>query len=149
MNEKRTHRRWRLFADMKLQGSLLLRTAFYWMGCQALMVCTVLAFQWLTEDTSNAWDLMIPGIVVTSLCLPIVLFDLIVFSNRYAGPMLQISRWINGNADGKSVKGVRFREGDFFPGLDEKLNKINSMLHEDNVAHDEQREISSTTTTSV
>jgi signal transduction histidine kinase len=128
-------RRFRVVADLKLQGSLCLRVAIYWIICQCAFVATILGFSGLeamgepTEVVQTPWRFLIPAIVVSSFLLPVVLLDLLVFSNRFAGPLVRFRRYLKQLAGGKIPDHeLRFRHKDELGDLSVNINKLQERL---------------------
>ena len=126
--KKKQNQRWRLIADVRLQGLLCVRLAVYWMVCQATMVGTISAMSILTSGSttgsSSGNHFIIPALTVSSLVFPILLFDMLLFSNRFAGPMVSFRRQLRRFAkNGKSDR-IKFRSGDFYQDISDNYNKI-------------------------
>ncbi len=122
MKEKR-NKRWRLIADLQIQGRLSLRLGIYWIACQMVMVATIFGFAFLT-NSSGAGAAIFPALVASTLFLPIMLLDLIVFSNRFAGPMLTLRRALKQLAQSNSSEEIKFRDGDFYQDMENDFNIV-------------------------
>ena len=71
---------------------------------------------------------MITSVVV----LPVALLDLIVFSNRFAGPILNFRKRFDKLAKNGVVEELRFRPGDYYPELQDNFNRVCEQLaHQD------------------
>ena len=130
---RKQNRRYRLIADVKLQGLLIVRVIAYWFTCQLMMVGTMLGFAFLqgpSEGISAAVKtLMVPAIFVSAMVLPIAIFDMLVFSNRFAGPMLNFRRKFRELAQEGTTGHVHFRAGDYYPDLRENFNQLLDQLN--------------------
>ena len=122
-------KRFRLFADAKLQSSLCLRVACYWLICQATLSVTLLAL--LSFETASAanstgspWRLIIPGLLASLVVLPLVLLDLLLFSNKFAGPMVRFRRYLRELNQGQEHGPIHFRRGDYYLDLCEQFNRF-------------------------
>ena len=60
--------------------------------------------------------------------LPVLLYDLAKYSNRFAGPVYRLQRNLNALAEGQSVAPMSFRENDYWQALAESFNKVASRL---------------------
>jgi hypothetical protein len=70
------------------------------------------------------WDRY--GIVAISLAslVPFFCLDLILWSHRFAGPMVRIRRSVHDLADGKAVPPIRLRANDYWTDLADDLNLV-------------------------
>lgn len=125
-------RRYRFLADWKLQGNFCLRISFYWLACQVALVATILGFLALEGQPrvgeGSPWSFIVPAIVASSLLLPIVLLDIMRFSNRFAGPLVRLRKSMQMLAEGKSVTELHFRPGDYLNELSTQFNEIRARI---------------------
>jgi hypothetical protein len=124
-------RRRQLLVDAKLQGALVLQVTLYWFYC--LLTVAMLALIWIVfikRPLSSAdlfqelWMSCGPALLGSVLLLPLVLLDCVRVSNRFAGPMLRISREMKALAEGKVSRSVQLREGDFWLEFAEDWNQV-------------------------
>ena len=123
--------RTRMMVDPKLQGALLVRTVMYWVLCvTVVMVLAGLQAVWssngapgpvLLSRTVLAFG---PALIASLLVLPMVAFDSVRFSNKFAGPMHRLKRLARDLADGKPVEPVNFREEDYWKELADQFNRL-------------------------
>ena len=130
---KRRDRRWRLMADVKIQGWLCVRVIIYWMSFQLCMSATMVAMALLLDGSTQSssasiWNFLIPGLIVSALILPIALLDLLFFSNRFAGPMLNFRRTLQQLNDGGTPAEFRIRKDDFCADFCEQLNQLRTKV---------------------
>lgn len=130
-----TKRRSKHFIDRHVQGALLFRAARYWV-LSLTMVAGLTVLGWLfvwpgIPSVVADWGQLAPlgqvlglGLVVTVLLLPVVLYDLSKLSNRFVGPIFRLRRSMNDLADGKPVKPIRFRDGDYWQDVAEAFNRV-------------------------
>ena len=136
MKTKR-NRRWRLLADLQLQSQMLLRIAVYWIACQTIMTITIVGFYFLQEGGNasasvSIGSLLIPSLTVSVLFLPLVLFDFLAFSNRFAGPLFNFRQKFKQLAETGQVSELFFRKGDYLLDLQENFNLLRKQLRIDN-----------------
>ena len=74
-----------------------------------------------------------PALFVSSLALPLALFDLILFSNRFAGPMLNFRRKFNELVEHETAETMHLRHGDFYPDLAENFNKLRDKIQSEKI----------------
>ncbi len=127
--KKRKNKRWRLVVDVKIQLLLCARIVVYWMVCQITMIAAILGYAVLldgstSDSTGSLWRLLIPALTVSSLMLPIMLFDMVAFSNRFVGPIFNFRRKFKQFVEQGSADEMTFRNKDFFPDLCDNFNKL-------------------------
>jgi signal transduction histidine kinase len=72
----------------------------------------------------NIWQIIGPAVVVSLLVLPIAMFDMLVYSNKFAGPLLRFRRNFGELARGEEVRQIHFRPGDLLNDLSENYNTL-------------------------
>ncbi len=132
MKNKR-NKRWRLFADVRLQGLMIVRMAIYWIFCQIALVGTILAMSSLAEGTGESTSMVemhfiIPALTVSTFVFPLFVFDMLVFSNRFTGPIVNLRRKMKQLADNDTCEELSFRKGDYFMDLAQQFNQIREKL---------------------
>ncbi len=129
----RTH----LLADCRVQGALVVRVVHYWLMC--LLTMTLLLLGWaivtkpirpLNAHLTALWTLYGPAAVASLALLPLVAFDLLRLTNRFAGPMFRLRRSLHDLAQGKPVAAIRFRQGDFWQEFADDFNTIAARVQE-------------------
>lgn len=130
-NKPPTHVRKRLFVDPKVQGTLLLRVAVYWVGCTGAIALLLLCWHTLTgpariaySQLDDLWFHYGPVLVASLLTLPLVLIDLLRVSNRFTGPLLRVRRSMRQLARGEHVAPITLRDGDFWHDFAEEFNAL-------------------------
>ena len=63
------------------------------------------------------------ALLIAFALLPVFVYDVIKMSNRFAGPISRLRVTLTDIADGKDVKPLNFREGDFWNEISVKFNK--------------------------
>ena len=129
----------RYFVDRKLQGALLMRTLGYWCFCvlatgMVLLCWTVatgpyrpfLSYFSLHELVQQHGAVLLASIVL----LPILLLDVLITSNRFAGPLYRLRRSIRALAAGEHVQPVVFRDGDFWHDMADEFNALADYVDE-------------------
>ncbi len=132
---KSPRRRFRLFTDWDIQGKILVRVGVAWMACQFIMVATILGFLALegtdasqVTATSSHWRFLVPAIVASSVVFPIVMLDMLVFTNKFTGPLRRFRSQLQSLAEGKPVSALHFRPGDLVTDLSVNFNEIQTAL---------------------
>ncbi|MEX2170435.1 MAG: hypothetical protein WD851_14060 [Pirellulales bacterium] len=131
----KTFKRKRLFVDSPVQGRLLCRVVLYW--CLAVAIMGTLAAVQVAIETRHApFSLVVnrtllafgPSLIAAVVMLPLILFDVLRFSNKFAGPMHRLRREMKRLAGGESCAPINFREGDFWYDLAEQFNRLAERL---------------------
>jgi hypothetical protein len=128
-------KRTRLFIDPQVQGRLLCRVVLYW--CMAVAIMGTLAAVQVAIETRHAPSSVVinrtllafgPSLIAAVLLLPVILFDALRFSNKFAGPMHRLRREVKRLADGDSYAPIDFRKGDFWYDLAQEFNRLADKL---------------------
>ncbi len=119
------------FVDRRVQGVLVARAALYWVYCLLAVLTFVTlwtAFQQKPESSSQlfgtVWANLAPALLAAFLLLPLVLVDLVRFSNRFAGPALRLRRALQDLAAGDRVEPIQFRHNDFWQEFADSFNTL-------------------------
>jgi hypothetical protein len=129
------HVRRHLFVDPKVQSALAARVVFYWLAC--LVSMTLLLFCWRIVSSPSAsfaahlralWLNYGPALAVSALLLPLVIIDVIRFSNRFVGPLLRLRRSLRELARGEDVAPLQFRDSDFLRELAGEFNAVRAKV---------------------
>lgn len=126
-----------LLIDESVQGALLRRTALY-CGCSAVYFITILIFtesitypdQSISQSVLHCMDEIIywaPGLLLMS---PLVLYDLLTLTNRFAGPVFRLQREMQRLIDCEPTSPLTFREGDYWTEMAVAFNKIRDEMLE-------------------
>ena len=121
----------RFFIDYRVQGALIVRVVLYWLMCLLTMMFLLLGWGMiagpvrpLSAHLTELWGVYGPAAVASLLLLPVVIFDLVRLSNRFAGPMFRLRRSMHDLAQGRPVPALRFRQGDFWQEFADDFNTI-------------------------
>jgi hypothetical protein len=134
MTKGRRHQR---FADRKIQGALLAHTAIYWFYC--LFSVTLVSVCWIiftkppessAELFTQLWLNCGPALLGSALLLPLVLFDCLRLSSRFAGPMVRMQRVMRELAAGETPPEFSLRPGDYWTEFAENMNIVMKRLRE-------------------
>jgi hypothetical protein len=124
-------KRKRIFVDPKVQGSLVLRVAFYWLVCLITITLMILCWRILTGPArlfythiTDMWYFFGPALVASFVLLPLVVVDVVRLSNRFVGPLVRLRAAMRALARGEDVRPIRFREGDFWQEFAEEFNTL-------------------------
>ena len=134
MNAKRKQRlRRHFFVDPSIQGALILRIVVYWTTSMVAMAAMILCWRIETGTPATLWSRLGetafycgPIVIVSLLLLPLVVVDMIRFSNRFVGPLLRLRRSMRQLARGQRVEPIEFRRKDLWRELAADFNAIAS-----------------------
>jgi nitrogen fixation/metabolism regulation signal transduction histidine kinase len=129
--------RTQLWVDTKVQGGLLMRVVLYWLLMEFLMGALAASQVALTAGQAEFAVLLNrvlyafgPALLSSFILLPLVMFDVVRFSHRFAGPMGRLRREVKQIADGEPTEPIRFREGDFWYDLATEINRLGEEVRE-------------------
>lgn len=120
----------RLFVD-EIQRRIIVKTILQWyfyMSAILLVVC--LGSAWLNPHTLaikhvfSAFVYFSPGVIASIILLPLVIYDMLVSTNKVAGPIYRLRKEMRTVIDGEEVNQLKFREGDAFQELAEDFNEL-------------------------
>jgi hypothetical protein len=124
-------RRTAFFVDPKAQRAFLARIAAYWFLCLVASGTSLVAWMLLTggprvlfQPLAEFWPQFAPAVVVSSLMLPILMFDCVRLTNRFAGPMFRVRREMRNLANGIPTHSIHLRTGDFWMGFVAEFNAV-------------------------
>lgn len=123
------------FVDRTVQGTLLLAAARYWL-VSLFVVGAVTVLGWIfvapgleqlvqiRSQLPAFFTMLLVSIVAATLVLPVILFDLMKLTNRFAGPIYRLQRVMREAAAGIPVEPLEFRDGDYWPELAHTFNEL-------------------------
>ena len=146
-------KRFRVFVDKRVQGALARRVTLYWVICLWGTFCVLAGFPiivtWLAgiqyapsagELLHTAWLRFWPTLVASAFMLPIIVWDVMRVSHRFAGPMIRLRHAMRDLADGKEVSQVTFRGGDHWTEFADHFNRLNERIRHIEQPRDEVSE---------
>lgn len=130
-------KRRKLFVDSEVQGALLFRTVLYWFFLLTATSLIMLCVSAIREPGDSLFAyyanfLEQHGILAfaTLILLPIVLYDVLATSNRFAGPLFRMRRALRDLAAGKHVEPIQFRDKDFWREIAQEFNAVAAYVEE-------------------
>jgi HAMP domain-containing protein len=129
----------RYYIDSQLQGALLMRTLGYWCFCVLATGMVLLLWQvatgphrpFLSYFSLHEILQRHSAVVAASIVLlPILLLDVLMTTNRFAGPLYRLRRSMRALAAGEHVQPVEFRDGDFWHEVADEFNAVAAYVDE-------------------
>lgn len=124
-------RRSTFFIDREVQGSLLLRTAIYWLFCLLSVILMLICWMAYSGPPRRFIDLASeilyrygPALVASLMLLPVVLMDVLRVSNRFVGPVMRLRNALRTLASGKPAPPLNFRDDDYWRELATDFNHL-------------------------
>jgi len=125
------HKRRQLFVDASVQGAVLRRVVVYWFVGMAVVFLGLLCYR-ITSGPArpfythldDMWFHYGPVFIATLLMLPVVAYDCVRLTHRFAGPMFRMRRAMKTLAQGKTTHPVHFRDNDFWRDFAEDFNAL-------------------------
>jgi len=125
------YQRNKFFVDASVQGALIVRTFMYWLMCLTTLTIWLVGWRVLTEPADlfanhlvAVWSQFGPAAIASLLLLPIVIFDIVRMSHRFAGPMFRMRRDVRNVLQGETIDELRLRDDDYWQEFANDLNKI-------------------------
>jgi hypothetical protein len=132
------HYRRRLFVDPKVQGALLVRTVLYYIYSLLTVSLMVLCWRVLTNPVQpfathlqEMWQQFGPAVIASLLVVPLMVFDTLRLSNRFAGPLVRLRRSIQELAKGQEVPPIYFRGHDFWQQFADDFNALSTCVRDE------------------
>ncbi len=128
-------KRRRLFVDRAIQGALVIRVLMYWVLCVSIIGLGIYCVNKTANRTIDNQAVINqtlvqfgPALIAAVLMLPVIIYDTIRISNRFAGPVLRLRRAWRNLAQGELGDPVKFREKDFWQDLADEYNQVRLLV---------------------
>jgi hypothetical protein len=123
-------KRVRRYVDRKVQGGLLVRMAIHWGLFFFTSAFAYVVIQAIASPSGNSFlQRMQSALTVFSLLgllmltlVPAFMLDIIRFSNRFAGPMVRLRRFMKELGEAGDAPALKFRDDDFWSELAKDFN---------------------------
>lgn len=131
-------KRKQLLVEPRVQVPLIRHVVIYWFCTAATVEFLNLTRQialgpqqasfWDYLFNDNSQQAMIRLAIGSLLVLPLVIWDMLRLSNRFAGPIFRMRRTLRNVAANGAVENVRLRDGDYWGDFAQELNAALAML---------------------
>jgi hypothetical protein len=123
-------KRARKYVDRNVQGGLLTRMAIHWgvfffssafayIVVQAIVSPNGTSFLQRVQNSITEFSLL--GLLMLTL-MPAFLLDVVRFSNRFAGPVVRLRRFLRELGENGEVPPLKFRDDDFWMEIAKEFN---------------------------
>ncbi|MCA9167740.1 MAG: hypothetical protein KDB23_08730 [Planctomycetales bacterium] len=120
--------RQQLMLDQSVQGGLIGRVTSYWLCCLGSVIISSLCWSiWTEGSTADPWTVigrLLPGLLGSLMVLPLVLADILRFSNRFVGPIFNLRNALKRIQLGDDVPPLEPRRNDFWGDLTWRVNQL-------------------------
>jgi hypothetical protein len=127
--------RQQLLIDSNVQGPVLCRTALYSAACAVYFIVILIFTESMASPGRNFGEAIVhcfdeavywaPGLL---LLLPLVAYDMLKLTNRFAGPIFSLRREMQRLAIGQSERRLSFRDGDYWTEMADEFNVLRDEL---------------------
>jgi hypothetical protein len=121
--------------DREVQGSLVFRTALYWLFCLFSVSLMLICWETYTGPRRSFFELSAelvqrygPALLASLVLLPIAMMDVVRFSNRFVGPVVRMRNALRVLAKGESIPPLQFRDNDFWREMAVDVNQVAGRL---------------------
>jgi hypothetical protein len=124
-------RRRKKFIDSAVQGALIRRIVLHWLVFFTIAFFTLPLWQLMRGGEflkpfailmMDSWAESAPVFAILIALLPLFVWDTVVLSNRFAGPVYRLHTTIRKLTAGEEVPPIRLRKGDFWTKLADDFN---------------------------
>lgn len=129
--------RQQLLIDEKVQGALLQRAGFYSVACALYFIVILIFAEFMSHQDVSFGDAILgcfgeaiywlPGLL---LMVPMIAYDMLKQTNRFAGPAFRLRREMQRLIAGESDRPLNFRDDDYWTEMADEFNQIREELLE-------------------
>jgi hypothetical protein len=130
-------KRARKYVDRNVQGGLLTRMAIHWgvfffssafayIVVQAIVSPNGTSFLQRVQNSITEFSLL--GLLMLTL-MPAFLLDVVRFSNRFAGPIVRLRRFLRELGENGEVPPLKFRDDDFWMEIAKEFNVCRERIY--------------------
>lgn len=129
-------KRARMYVDKNVQGGILTRVAIHWGLFFFTTAFAYIVIQAIVAPTGSTFvsrlqgaltEFTILGFLMLSL-LPAFMLDFVRFSNRFAGPIVRLRRFLRELGENGDVPPLKFRDDDFWVDVAKEFNVCRERL---------------------
>ena len=130
-------KRARKYVDRNVQGGLLTRMAIHWgvffftSACAYTVVQAIVSpngTSFLQRVQNSITEFSLLGLLMLTL-MPAFLLDVVRFSNRFAGPIVRLRRFLRELGENGEVPPLKFRDDDFWAEIAKEFNACRGRVY--------------------
>ena len=126
------------FSDKGIQKGLCIRVALYWFASQLVTLGVVAGMVYLERGSfSNSFRFVLPAMIMGAIAVPLAISDMLCFSNRFAGALLNFRRKFRAMADGGPTEKLTLRPNDFLHDICYDYNRLRDRLEDQSGVEEE------------
>ena len=130
--EQRCLKRRKKYLVDDVQSALLKHMMLSWIAVFGVIASVLLAVEsykggfalGFYECLAAMWRHNAALVIALSILAPMMAYDSVRISHRFAGPMVSFRRAVNNLGNGESVDPIRFRKNDYWHDLAESFNRV-------------------------
>jgi signal transduction histidine kinase len=130
-------KRTRKFIDPEVQTAIIKRILTYWFsGIMFILMPLTLTSTLMRPDihiVSHFFNVVThywPILLMMFLLLPLAVYDVNRFSNRFVGPIYRVRKELEKFEESGKLETIKFRENDYWQDLATQLNSLSSRINE-------------------
>jgi hypothetical protein len=129
-------RRTIFLVDRQVQGSLVARTALYWLFCLFSVSLMLICWESYSGPPRSFFALLTdlfhrygPALLASLILLPIAMMDVVRLSNRFVGPVVRLKESLRALCAGERIQPLHFRDNDFWREMAGDINNLAARLN--------------------
>lgn len=116
-------------ADKPIQGGLCIRVAIYWLASQFVTLAVVSGVFYLQNGNfDDSFRFLVPALIAGLITLPLAVSDMLCFSNRFAGALLNFRRKFHKLSLGQPSEKLVLRPNDLLQDIGNDYNQLRDRL---------------------
>ncbi|MCC6507857.1 MAG: hypothetical protein IT423_02030 [Pirellulaceae bacterium] len=127
--------RQKVWIDQHVQGVLVGRVILYWSGILLYFGLSIGCYQWwqnpewtMAQHMGAMFEQVGPCLPTLFLLLPLVIFDIVRLSNRFAGPIYRLRTHLKELNQNSNTCPLHFRDDDYWQQLADPINTMQLKL---------------------
>jgi len=125
------------FIDPEVQTAIIKRIVTYWLaGIMFILMPLTLSNTWMQPDVhivSHFTSVVMqywPILLMMFLLLPLAVYDVNRFSNRFVGPIYRLRKVLENFEETGKLEKFKFREKDYWQDLAGQINSVSQRIEE-------------------
>lgn len=130
-------KRKRTFVDAEVQTAIIKRIVIYWLsGMMFILLPLTFSNTFMEPEVhivSHFFSVVVhywPVILMMFILLPLAMYDVNRFSNRFVGPIYRVRKELDKFEETGRIPPIKFREKDYWQDLAGQLNTVSDRINE-------------------